>query len=310
MSSWNEIICLGRCTVDILNLVDHFPCGDDLIRVIDSSLQGGGPVATAAAAAARLGASVAVVDCIGDDWRGKIILEQFEKQGVSTDLLQVIPGKISTQSVLLVEAGSGKRAIINARGDTPVPELTEEFLSNLDHCKILHITGTYPRVVMDAIARVKSHGGIISFDGGAGLYRQSDPEILRQVDWLICAQEYANKLTGMQSTQKMLTGMLEIGVKIAGITFGEAGSWFASADGQIFHQPAFPVQKVVDTTGCGDSFHGAFLYAMSHGHDLQQAAQLAAAVAAINAQALGGRAGLPDIHEVEKLIKTLSARHK
>ncbi len=310
MSSWSEIICLGRCTVDILNLVDHFPCGDDLIRVIDSSIQGGGPIATAAAAAARLGSSVSVVDCIGDDWRGKIILEQFVQQGVSTDLLQVIPGKISTQSVLLVEAGSGKRAIINARGDTPEPELTEVNLSALDHCKILHITGTYPRVVMDAIARVKSHGGIISFDGGAGLFKQEDIEILQQVDWLICALEYANKLTGRQSTQEMLAGMLEIGVKIAGITFGEAGSWFIEADGQIFHQPAFPIERVIDTTGCGDSFHGAFLYAMCHDNNLKQAARLSAAVAAMNAQKLGGRAGLPDIQTAKKLIDSLPVRHE
>ena len=61
MSTSPEIICLGRCTVDIMNLVDHFPSGDDLIRVIDSSLQGGGPIATAAAAAARLGDRKSVV---------------------------------------------------------------------------------------------------------------------------------------------------------------------------------------------------------------------------------------------------------
>lgn len=310
MTSWKEIICLGRCTVDILNLIDHFPCGDDLIRVIDSSIQGGGPIATAAAAAARLGASVGVVDCIGDDWRGKIILEQFEQQNVSIELIQVNPGKVSTQSVLLVEAGSGKRAIINARGDTPQPVLTQNIKKALDHCKVLHITGTYPQLVLDAITRVKTHGGIISFDGGAGLFKDEDPLILRQVDWLICAQEYAQKLTGEQSPQEMLVGMLKIGVKIAGITYGEAGSWFAETDGHIFHQPAFPVQKVVDTTGCGDSYHGAFIYAMCRGYNLQQAVQLSAAVAAINAQTLGGRAGLPDMHTAKKLINSLSVRHE
>jgi sugar/nucleoside kinase (ribokinase family) len=64
-----QLVCLGRVTIDLLNLVDHFPTGDDLIRVIDSSIQGGGPVGTAAAAAARLGVNTAVVDCLGNDWR-------------------------------------------------------------------------------------------------------------------------------------------------------------------------------------------------------------------------------------------------
>lgn len=310
MSSWNEIICLGRCTVDILSLVDHFPCGDDLIRVIDSSIQGGGPIATAAAAAARLGASVGVIDCIGDDWRGKIILEQFEQQGVTTRLLQVIPGKISTQSVLLVESSSGKRAIINARGDTPEPALTENVIQSLDHCRILHVTGTYPGLVIKAIERVKTHHGLISFDGGAGLYKEDDTEILQQVDILICAQEYARNLTKKHSPQDMLAGMLELGVKIAGVTFGEDGSWFCAAGGNCFHQPAFPARMIIDTTGCGDSFHGAFLFGQSRGYTLEDSVRLASAVGAINAQTLGGRAGLPDLSETEKLIQTLSARHE
>ncbi len=302
MSTSPEIICLGRCTVDIMNLVDHFPSGDDLIRVIDSSLQGGGPIATAAAAAARLGASVAVVDCIGDDWRGDLIREQFELQHVSTRLLQVLPGKTSTQSVLLVEAGSGRRAIINAHGDTPDPQYSNGLLFALDHCRILHITGTYPETVRMAISRAKPHGVKISFDGGAGLFREEDRAILQHVDWLICARDYAEKLTGHTAPQQMLAGMAGWGAEICGITFGEEGSWFRDEQGAVFHQPAFPVEPVVDTTGCGDSFHGAFLFARLKGYSAQKAAQLAAAVAAINARTLGGRAGLPDLETTEKFI--------
>ncbi len=300
-----QLVCLGRSTVDLLNLVDHFPTGDDLIRVKDSSIQGGGPVATAAAAASRLGLRCAILDCIGDDWRAKIIREEFVKQNVCTDYLQTEPGCISTQSVLLVESNSGKRAIINARGNTPPPKITPEVITLLESCAILHVTGTYPEIVRKAISIVHQAGGKVSFDGGAGLFREEDREIIKEVDWCICAEEYANRFTGSNDLKSMFTSIAEMGPEIVGITSGAAGSDWRQSDGQIFHQKAFPVSKVIDTTGCGDSFHGGFIYGMLNGCTVQEAAELASAVAAINAQTLGGRAGLPGIKMVRQFIQSL-----
>jgi sulfofructose kinase len=80
-----------------------------------------------------------------------------------------------------------------------------------------------------------------------------------------------------------------------------------TAEGQ-FHVPGFPV-RAVDTTGAGDAFHGAFIYGMlgffqDTKWDLHKVATFANAVAAINCQTLGGRRGLPDLAQVENLIRT------
>lgn len=300
-----QLVCLGRSTVDLLNLVDHFPCGDDLIRVIDSSIQGGGPVATAAAAASCLGLRSAILDCLGDDWRAEIIRKEFEKQGVCTDFLQTEPGCYSSQSVVLVESRSGKRAIINSRGNTHPPAITSEVITLLESCNVLHITGTYSQVVLDAIRIVHHAGGKVSFDGGAGLYKEDDRNIIQQVDWCICAEEYARSLTRLNDLRAMLNHIHEMGPEIVGITSGANGSDWLHVDGSIIHQPAYPLDKVVDTTGCGDSFHGAFIFAMLNNNSIQKAAQLASAVAAINAQSLGGRAGLPDLKTVQQFISSL-----
>ena len=64
-------------------------------------------------------------------------------------------------------------------------------------------------------------------------------------------------------------------------------------DGHFFHQPAFLFPSVLDTTGCGDSYHGAFLFGLLRGLPLEKTAALASAVAALNSQALGGRGGIP-----------------
>ena len=92
---------------------------------------------------------------------------------------------------------------------------------------------------------------------------------------------------------------------IVGITDGEDGSWFATTKGESFHQPAFPVAPVVDTTGCGDVFHGAFLFARNRGDEWASCARIASAAAALNATALGGRGNLATLAEVESLIASI-----
>lgn len=300
------LVCLGRVTIDFLNLVDHFPTGDELIRVIDYSVQGGGPVGTAAAAAARLGVKTAVVDCLGDDWRTPLILDGFRQAGVDINFLQIKEKSTSTQSVLLVEAGTGKRAIINARGSTPPPEITPELVNILNSCLVLHVTGTYPQTVRQAIEIMRGAVGKISFDGGAGLFKEEDRDILRKVNWCICAEEYAIQLTGQKDMESMLHSIAALGPEIVGITSGECGSFWLLQNQDLFHQPAFPVKNLVDTTGCGDSFHGGFIFAMLHGYSPVEAARFASAVAAINAQHLGGRDGLPDFQTVQQFIHSLS----
>jgi len=86
------------------------------------------------------------------------------------------------------------------------------------------------------------------------------------------------------------------------ITDGANGSWVFANDGTQFQQPAYLLPNVVDTTGCGDSYHGAFLFGLIKGMTLRECARLASAVAALNAQQLGGRSGLPNLAQVQAFL--------
>ena len=97
--------------------------------------------------------------------------------------------------------------------------------------------------------------------------------------------------------------MIGGGAKIAGITDGANGAWFATENGDdVFHQAAFPV-SVVDTTGCGDVFHGAFLFAHSRGWSIRDCARFASAAAALNATALGGRGKIATLGEIGEFLQ-------
>jgi sulfofructose kinase len=114
-------------------------------------------------------------------------------------------------------------------------------------------------------------------------------------DICIVARDFAEQYTRETDPRKAAELLLGAGPGLVVITGGTGGSWIYSQGGEAFHQPAYLQQKVIDTTGCGDSYHGAFLFGLLKGMSLEQTAALASAVAALNTQALGGRRGLPSL---------------
>lgn len=297
-----DVIGIGRAPLDIIYIIDHFPCGDDLIRVQEASIQGGGPVPNALCALSRLGASTALLDTIGDDWQGQKIRAFLEDEGVDTTHVHTMENRRSTVSTILVQRFTGKRAIINHPGDTGEHPLDNDEIQLLKKTRILHITGTYADVVRKAAGIVRTCGGKVSFDGGAGLFKESDRLIIPLVDYCITAFGYAQEYTGKDSIPDMLDSFINCGMEIAGITCGMDGSWFKQKNGKLLHQPAFPV-PVVDTTGCGDVYHGVFLYGILQGYPLETTALYASAAGAITAKKLGGRLSAPTMGEIKQLLQ-------
>jgi sulfofructose kinase len=296
-----DVVGIGRAPLDILYVVDHFPTGDDLIRVEESSMQGGGPVPNALCALSHLGASTSLLDTIGDDWQGQKIREYLEADHVNTEFMRLQPSGRSTVSTILVHKITGKRAIINYRGDSTDHHLEQNEIDLISKSKILHITGTYPETVSFAAGQIRSSGGKVSFDGGAGLFKEADRKILNQVDYCLTAIGYAQNYTRKDSISAMLDAFLMEGVEVAGITCGTDGSWFKGAGGVEFHQPAFILPTVVDTTGCGDIFHGVFLYGVLKGFHLEKSVRYASAAGAIASTRLGGRQSIPSLDEIVQL---------
>lgn len=77
-----DVVGLGVSTIDVVSLVDHLPVEEEVQCAIEMTVQGGGPVATAMVTLARLGANVAMLDSIGEDWRGELIGDEFQREGI------------------------------------------------------------------------------------------------------------------------------------------------------------------------------------------------------------------------------------
>ena len=298
-----DVVGLGVSTVDILALVEHFPTGDDTQPALAMGVQGGGPVASALAALARLGARTAMLDALGDDWRARQILDEFAALGVETRFIVRRPGQSSGLASILVQAGSGQRAIVYSpknAGDLLPEELPAALVQG---ARFLHLNGRHWAACLHAADLARQAGVRVSFDGGAGRYRPDLHQLLPLVDICIVARAFAAEYTACDAIRPAAQALLAEGPSLVVITDGINGSWVFPKAAGSFHQPAFCMPQVVDTTGCGDAYHGAFLFGLLRGLPLRQTAALASAVAALNSQALGGRAALPSLPQVEAFLR-------
>jgi len=120
---------------------------------------------------------------------------------------------------------------------------------------------------------------------------------------LILSADFACELTGSMSPSAAASALWREDRSVVVITWGEAGCWSIEAPNTpARHFPVFKV-KTVDTTGCGDVFHGAYAAALARGHALEERLRFAAAAAALKATQRGGQAGIPSLAAVKRLLK-------
>jgi sulfofructose kinase len=297
-----DVVGLGASTIDILTLVDHFPNKRETQQALATTIQGGGPIATAMVTISRLGGTSLMIDSIGGDWAGTLVLQDFLSEKVNTDYMEICHGRTTSISNILVSANDGARAIIFQPGSVPELSLSELQKSAIRSAKMIHLNGRHWTACLEAVNLAKDSNVKISFDGGANRFRPELRTLVPLTNICIVAKDFAEKYTGQTDLSKSAESLLREGPEIAIVTDGINGSWVCAKDGLSVHQPAFLFPKTIDTTGCGDSYHGAFLAGLLKGFTIEKAVIVASAVAAINSQHLGGRSGIPKFDEVTKYL--------
>ncbi len=297
----SEIVGLGGICVDRLALLRRMPDWDEVEEIVTSTTQLGGMVSTAMVAAARLGAQAECVGGVGADEDGRYALDTLRQAQVAAARIRTLPGEKTASSLVLVHQGSGKRTILHDCGVQRQPVLSESPL-DLTGARFLHLDGYWPQTALATARRAKAQGVAISLDPSSTLLcTPAADEIFRLADYLIPGYALAARLTGQTEPFTAAAQLLARYHNAAVIiTNGEAGSFVVTADTQC-HIPAFQV-AVVDTTGAGDTFHGAFLVGLEHGWALPQAVQFATAAAALKCTRLGGQAGIPTLAETRQFL--------
>lgn len=251
--------------------------------------EGGGLTATALAACARLGAECRMLGFVGADETAGRIVRGLKEAGVGTSGLVHVSGATSPFSFVHVNESSGERTIFHHRLDT-VPPYTRESLAAIRECAVLLVDDYFPELTLAAAQTARDTGIPVVAD------LTPDPKnaaLLRFVDICISPRHFARDLGFGDQPEAALEIIHGYGPTTAVITLGADGCIF-DQNGGVGREPALAVD-VVDTTGAGDVFHGAFAWALAHGAPVNECARIGAATAALKCTRTGGRAGIPDL---------------
>lgn len=297
-----DIIGIGTPIMDLVVNVDSMPQRDGATHANEMFYQGGNKVPTAMVAAARLGWKAGLVGRVGRDRIGRFILEDLEYNQVDTSRIVLDEeGRYSSCCLSLSEKETGTRVFIG-RSSTVRP-ITPDLLDYdyLATAKCIHLSeGDEGSVAAAAFGKEK--GIPVSLDGDH--YNKSIEELIPKIDVFIGSEFFQRDLFGSLSLEESCREIVKMGPHTAIFTLGKRGCVGYTQKEGFFALPCFDNVTVVDTTGAGDVFHGAYIVAMLEGKSAQEACRFASAVSAIKCTRIGGRTGIPTRPILDRFLET------
>ncbi len=300
------VVGLGHATMDYIGRVPKLAEWDaDSTFMTEFATGPGGMTCTAMVAAQRLGAEASLIAIVGDDPQGGQVIETLHREGVRTDLVRVSKDTTTQCTIILVKEATGQRAMMTKMGPNVDPVLTDADRERMARAKVLHVDGHHVPVAVEAARWARQDWVLVTMDGTR--LSPGIEELVAQVDYLITNASFPEMFTTMGDYDQAARRLLEVGPSAVVVTLGESGShtWVKR---RSFHTPAFPVD-VVDTTGAGDVFHGAYVYGLARGWDVEYVAEFASAVAAMKCRQLGGQKGIPRLAEVRAFLTERGIRN-
>ncbi len=279
-------------------------------RAAERARLGGGQIATALVALARLGRSASFAGATGADPAGEQVLDGLRAEGVD---VRAARRSGATRAALIVVDGTGDRTIIEQAesaadrigiddsdlairsvGGRSWPDAVRAAIAD---ARVLHLDATDLAVSISAAHYARERGVVVSLDVDGA--RPGLDELLALVDLCVTSEGLPEKLTGERDPEKALKKLSAKTGALVACTLGARGAiaWDGRA---LAAAPGFSVE-VVDTTACGDVFRAGLLCALLDGAPLPQALRFANAAAALKCRALG-RLGCPTRAEVKALL--------
>jgi len=284
-----QTLFIGHTYIDVTFLTDRMPTGDEKHVAKDYAVSFGGNAVTAAFCCAKLGIKPDLIAPVADDWLGRMFLDMAARYGVSLHVR-----KIGKSSLSVVMPNNGKRAILRGRDDSyphPFPVL------NLSGCRALHLDGHQPDAAIHYAKLFRQAGLLTSLDGGG--MRDNTDELLAYIDVAVVAERLCEQMN--LEPWAMLDYLKRRGCRIGGVTLGAHGMLWYDESGAVRTLPSLAIaqDRIVDTSGAGDVFHGSYIFSYLNDNTKrwEDHFHFARAASAYKIQHLGNEAGLPTLEE-------------
>ena len=301
----SSICVFGVFVADLCFFADKIPIKGETVLGKNHIVGPGGKGSNQAIAAARLGGNVNFITKIGDDQNAKMALKLYKEAGINTDSIIQDPNQSTGVAGIMINEKTGDNAINIVPGAAGSIS-NEDIDNNIEFIKKSEIFLTQLETPNDvtsyALNRAKETGSITIFNPApASDIKESD---FKCIDYFTPNETEASfylgkKVESKTEIEESAKIFLEKGVKNIIITLGPKGLYFANSEESFFIDVYSLKNKVIDTTGAGDAFNGAFAYALSNKLKIKDALEFSNKVAAISTTKAGAANAMPKLDEVE-----------
>ncbi len=300
----SDVFVLGSINQDFVLKVERRPEPGETVTNAELSTHNGGKGANQAAAAARLGASVAFLGRVGDDEFGEPLVQALEEKGIDTTLIK--PASATpTGAAFITVTPDGENAITVAPGANRslTPGDVEAAADEIGGAGVFVAQMEVPVQAVLRAVEVAAEKGTRALVNLAPTF-EVPRELLEKLDPLVVNEHEAafllgREVEGVKGALSAAPELLTSGPRSAVITIGEDGAVLADGE-SVEHLPA-PEVDVVDTTGAGDAFVGALATQIARGASLQEAVAYAVRAGAAAVTKEGAQGALPTPEVVEAL---------
>jgi ribokinase len=299
----SEIVVVGSLNADLVTRIARFPSPGETVLALDFAVHPGGKGANQAYAAARLGARVSMLGCVGRDPHGDLLTENLRKAGVDVSPVTVGDEAPTGMALIAVDAsGENQIVVVSGANARLTPGRLRASEARVAGAAVVLLQLEVPLSTVETAARIAHEGGATVILDPAPA-RPLPSSLLECVDFLTPNQGELAALTGLatgeepEAAARRLAGVGDLRVIVK---MGEAGALLVGRSSRT-SWPAIPVEAV-DATGAGDAFNAAFAVALAEGRPPAEAGRMAVAAGALCVTRVGAQASMPTRREVDRLV--------
>tara|TARA_B100000945_G_scaffold179156_1_gene143649 strand:+ start:1679 stop:2554 length:876 start_codon:yes stop_codon:yes gene_type:complete len=256
----SKICVVGSSNIDQISYVERVPVDGETVFGDSYQMGFGGKGANQAVMSGLLGAETYIITCLGSDVYKEMTIENFYSKGVNTEFIQTVEGSSGVAPIWVDETGQNRIIVISGANDRIDAKKAIDSIKEIGDVSLIVGQAEIPMDVNHKVFEFAKKNKIVTiFNPAPG--RPLDSLFLKNIDWLIPNETEFEIISNMPvSKENILTFSNQINSNLI-VTTGEEGAFFVE-DSEILEFKA-PEVNVLDTTGAGDAFVGAFTYGLS-----------------------------------------------
>lgn len=300
----NNVLVIGSINMDLVVNAARFPAPGETVLGQSFRTFPGGKGANQAVAAARLGAQVCMIGCVGDDAFGVELISKLKQEGVDTRHVQAVSGVSTGVASITLSQSENSIVVVPGANHAMSPACLAAAEEAFRSADVVLCQLEIPLPVVEAAA------GLAALHGKPFLLNPAPamalPTGLLTGATLMTPNEHELSLLFASASLDWQGTLVRHPQRIL-MTRGADGAWFADAAGQLRHQTGFTVDAV-DTTGAGDTFNGAL--AAFWGQEMPALVRMACAASALSVTHQGAQSGMPTSTQLKEFLAAQDSQEK